>query len=66
MAQSMNKQGEILGDVVVTVLDGQQEMCAEAIIEINLTNASQHWAEIPVPICEARVGGPPRVSATPL
>ncbi|KAF9643059.1 hypothetical protein BDM02DRAFT_1758168 [Thelephora ganbajun] len=40
-------------------------MCAEAIIEINLANASQRWVEVPVPICKVRVGGPPWISTTP-
>ncbi|KAF9644800.1 hypothetical protein BDM02DRAFT_3121270 [Thelephora ganbajun] len=44
--QSMlNKQGEIPGDTVVTVPDGQQETRAEAITEIDLANASQRWVE---------------------
>ena len=64
MAQVVNEQGEILGQVVITVLDGQQEMRAKAIVEVKLANTSQRRTKIPVPICKVRIGGSHGVSAT--
>ena len=63
-AQVMNEQGKIAGHVMITILNGQHEMRAKAIVEVKLANASQRRMKVPVPIHKVRIGGLHGVGAT--
>lgn len=43
---------------MVPVFNGEQEVSAEAILEIELAYASQRWTQVPIPVCEVGVRGP--------
>ena len=60
----MNEQGKIAGHVAITILNGQQEMRAKAIVEVKLANAFQRRTKVPVPIRKVRIGGSHGIGAT--
>lgn len=63
-AEIVDERGEVLGYIVVSVLDRQQEMSAEAIVLVNLGDAAESWTKIPVPVCKVGIGALLEIGAT--